>query len=190
VSGVNLNDGVPWELLGRTSILKTPHIEVSEDVVRLPSGVIIDDFSVVDLPDGVMIVATDEKDRLITFREYKHAANKYLLLFPGGQIDEGETPSEAAIRELREETGYESVDVEYIAPLQVHPSKLIHINHIVRIKNARYIGAEHHETTESIGPVELVELDNIAAMQEKGDFNATYLLAALALTLPEYLRRV
>lgn len=181
--------GVPWELLGRTTVLKTPHIEVSEDVVRLPSGVLIDDYSVVDLPDGVMVVATDEKNRLVAFREYKHAAGKYLLVFPGGQIDVGETPVNAAIRELREETGYESTDVEYIAPLQVYPSKIIHTTHIVRMKNARYIGTPQHEATETIGLVELINLDDISAMQEKGDFNATYLLSAIALTLPDYLRR-
>ena len=37
-----------------------------------------------------------------------------LWLQPGGHIDEGETPEEAALREVREETGFVCVDPEFV----------------------------------------------------------------------------
>ena len=178
-----------WKQLKRRTILSTPCIDVWEDTIELPNGHIIDDYSVVNLGDGVIVVATDEQNNLITFREYKYAANEALLGFPGGGVEEGESPIAAAARELREEARYETTEIEYIAPLHVYPSKIVHTNHVVRAYNVRRIAEPKHELTESISEVELIHLDDIARLQEQGEFNATYLLAALALTLPDYLKR-
>jgi ADP-ribose pyrophosphatase len=178
-----------WKKLKRRTVLSTPFIDVWEDTVQLPNGHIIEDYSLVNLGDGVLVVATDEEDNLITFREYKYAANEILLGFPGGGVNENETPAQAAARELLEETGYKSTELEYIAPLNVYPSKIVHINHVVRAKNARRIAKPEHEVTESIGEIDLIPLTDIARLQKEGVLNATYLLAALALTMPEYLSR-
>lgn len=35
----------------------------------------------------------------------RHRAGKHYYVFPGGGVDEGETPEQAAIREMEEETG-------------------------------------------------------------------------------------
>ncbi len=57
-------------------------------------------------PDAVVIIATDENDEHILLnREYRMAVGDYVYNFPAGLIDEGESPAEAARRELKEETG-------------------------------------------------------------------------------------
>lgn len=178
-----------WQQLEQRTVYNTPFMDVREDTVQLPDGKVIDDYSVVSLPDGVLIVATDEDNKLIMFNEYKYAANKEILGFPAGGINKDELPTEAAARELLEETGYTSVELTEVGALDVYPSKIVHTNHVVRAKNARRVKDPEHEATESIGEVQLINLEDIAQMQRDGYFRTTYLLAALALTLPDYLNR-
>jgi ADP-ribose pyrophosphatase len=65
----------------------------------------VDGYEVADTPDAVAVVAFDAEDRVVLVRQRRPAAGAELLELPAGLIDEGETPLEAAQRELREETG-------------------------------------------------------------------------------------
>lgn len=176
-----------WQRTDRRTIYQTPHMSVYEDNVLLPSGATIDDYSVVDLPDGVLVVATDERDRLILFEEYKYAVNDTVLTFPAGGIDAGETPEKAALRELLEETGYEATDASLLSSTYPYPSKLAHINHIVRVTGAINSRSRQLEEAEAIGEVLLVSKQDIAELIKSGRIKASYMIAGLALAFPEYL---
>ena len=65
------------------------------------------DFEILVNPDTVAVVALTTRDDVILVAEYRPGPEQVLLELPGGAVDEGETPSEAAARELLEETGYE-----------------------------------------------------------------------------------
>ena len=62
---------------------------------------------IVDRPDTVSVVALDNDANILLVRQYRYAISKYTLEIPAGVIDPGETPEQAARRELREETGYD-----------------------------------------------------------------------------------
>ena len=56
--------------------------------------------------NAVVMVLTDESgERILVSREYRMAMAQWIYNFPAGLIDPGETPEEAARRELWEETG-------------------------------------------------------------------------------------
>ena len=66
-----------------------------------------------DKPDAVVIIMTDESgERILLNREFRMAAGMWVVNFPAGLIDAGETPEVAAARELREETGLEIVSID------------------------------------------------------------------------------
>jgi len=44
-------------------------------------------------------------DQILLQREYSYPVGEFLVQFPGGKIEENETPEEAAVRELKEESG-------------------------------------------------------------------------------------
>lgn len=56
--------------------------------------------------NAVNIVAITTNDEVILIREFRPSINNYIIDFPAGLIDDGETPIEAATRELKEETGH------------------------------------------------------------------------------------
>ena len=61
---------------------------------------------VVEDPGAVIVLAIDEKDRVIVIRQYRHPVQMRLVELPAGKLDmEGEDPLVAAARELREEVG-------------------------------------------------------------------------------------
>lgn len=57
-------------------------------------------------PAGVgMLPFHKDKNRVLLQKEFRLACNRWVYNFPAGLIDKGETPEQAAERELREETG-------------------------------------------------------------------------------------
>lgn len=60
----------------------------------------------------VMIMHDKTKEKILLSKEFRLAVGEWVYNFPAGLIDPGETPKEAAIRELKEETGLDLVKIE------------------------------------------------------------------------------
>jgi len=64
--------------------------------------------SVVRHIGSAVMMAVDEKKRVLLVRQYRLPAEKRMWELPAGRLDPGEKPLEAAKRELKEETGYKA----------------------------------------------------------------------------------
>lgn len=78
-------------------------IDLRKDSFSLDGKII--EKEVVEHRDSVGIVAVSGSD-VILVTQYRRAAGKTLLEIPAGKIEKGETPRQAAIREMAEEIGY------------------------------------------------------------------------------------
>ena len=60
-------------------------------------------------PDGVVIYSLygEKQDKVILIRQYRYSLNDFVYEFPAGLVEDGEPYKEAAIREMKEETGLE-----------------------------------------------------------------------------------
>jgi ADP-ribose diphosphatase len=78
---------------------------VTEDHAVDPSGFEIK-RAIVQHRGSAVMMAVDDSKRVLLVRQYRLPARAYLWELPAGKIDDGETPLQAAKRELIEETGY------------------------------------------------------------------------------------
>lgn len=90
------------------------------DTVRLPHGG-VSEREIVEHGEAVVLVPVDDQGRVLLVRQYRKAIERLLLELPAGGVDPGETPEQAALREMQEETGFlpgklEALGGFYIAP--------------------------------------------------------------------------
>jgi ADP-ribose pyrophosphatase len=77
--------------------------------------------SVVRHAGSAVMLAMDEKKRILLVRQYRLPAAKYLWELPAGKLDPDEKPLQAAKRELAEETGYKAKKWEKLVSFFVSP---------------------------------------------------------------------
>ena len=95
-------------LIFSRTVYRGPVFWVTTDDVQEPGGVRAR-RDVIHHSGSVVVLAVDDSrptPRVLLERQYRHAANGYLLELPAGRIDPGEKALHAAKRELLEETGY------------------------------------------------------------------------------------
>src|SRR5437667_7548554 len=93
------------KVLNSTTIYEGPVFGIRRDEVIEPSGVRTT-REVITHPGSVVVLPVLPDGRILLIQQYRHAARQYLWELVAGRIDPGETPKEAAARELIEETGY------------------------------------------------------------------------------------
>ena len=94
-----------WESLTKESILdKNPWFEVYSESLLLPDGEVIPEYFRIEMPHYAAVFAVTDDKKIIIFRSYRHAIGEVTLTFPGGMIEEGESPLEDIQREFMEET--------------------------------------------------------------------------------------
>ena len=66
-------------------------------------------------PQGVgMVSFSKDGSKVLLQKEFRMATNNWVYNFPAGLIDKGETPEQAAKRELKEETGVDLIKIESV----------------------------------------------------------------------------
>jgi 8-oxo-dGTP pyrophosphatase MutT (NUDIX family) len=95
-----------WQILDSSYSFTCPWLKVRKDVVLLPNGVEIPDFYITETPNWVNIIAITTEGKFIMEEQYRHGIQKVCFELCAGMVDEGESPIDAAKRELLEETGF------------------------------------------------------------------------------------
>ncbi len=108
-----------WEVTATEPVADCRVFDVRREDCRHPVSGREAGFFVLGASDWINIVAVTPEQELVLVRQYRHGAKTFTLEIPGGMVDPGETPLEAARRELREESGYEApewIDLGFVEP--------------------------------------------------------------------------
>ncbi len=96
------------------------------------------DFYVLDTVGWVNVIAVTPDQKLVMVQQYRHGSGTVELEIPGGMMDPHETdPVATAVRELREETGYEGENARLLGKIHSNPAILSNTTHTVLIENCR-----------------------------------------------------
>lgn len=139
-----------WKVLDSAYALNHKWLKVRRDTCQLPNGLVIDDYFWLESPDHTVVVALTPQGDAVLTRQYKHAAHRILLEFPGGVIDPGETALTGAQRELQEETGYGGEDWQLLGQFHTNPTKSNAQSYIYLATGVQPIAEPHGDLTEEI----------------------------------------
>ncbi|MBD2757868.1 NUDIX hydrolase [Spirosoma validum] len=167
-----------WQTVSTRELVKSKWLRVRQDTCRLPSGREIDDYFVVEAPDGAVIVAVTQENELVLVRQYKHGFGGIVLELPAGIVESKEVANETIIRELSEETGYFTPNVEYIATLVTKPARMS-ARTFVYFANAVTKDSQGQENDSEVIETVLVPIADLPALLQRGDIITETSLAAL-----------
>lgn len=172
-----------WQTLERKTVLdRRPWLEVEDRTVALPDGRVIENWSWVQTPDYVVIVAQIAGQKYLCLRQAKYGVDGLTLAFPGGLVEPGESPLAAAHRELREETGYEASEWEELGHYRVDPNRGCGTGHFFLARDARQVTAATEDDLED-QELRLLDLAEIKTALRRNDFKALSWAMAAALLL-------
>jgi len=87
-------------------------------------------IDVVEHGGSVAIAALHADGSIVLVRQYRHAVGDYVWEVPAGSVDSGEDARDAALRELREETGYRAARIELLASIYPTPGFCDEVVHV------------------------------------------------------------
>lgn len=97
----------------KKSVFNTPWFEIISDSTQSEKN----PYYYIKTFDYVTIVATTPSGDFLLVKQHRPALGKETWELPAGHVDPGETPIEAARRELIEETGHDSKNIEALGPV-------------------------------------------------------------------------
>lgn len=112
----------PWKRIEPTVTAKVGHRMVITKLFELSDGT-VHDFQTFDREgqEYAGVVALTPDNQAIIIEQFRPGPEQMMLDIPGGFVDEGETPEQAAARELEEETGYKAGNLEYLGKVYKDP---------------------------------------------------------------------
>ena len=185
MKGMKIRD---WPLIS-SEINETYRIfTIRKDRARSPRNGNIYDFVVLDTFPWVNVIPLTPENEVLMIRQYRHGIRSVTLEIPGGLVENGEPPEKAALRELREETGYDARREDLICLGRTLPNPAIQNNvcHTYLARDVYPAGEQNMDEKEDI-VTQLVPLEKISSLIKEGVISHSLVVVAFYRLFLEYL---
>ena len=113
-----------WELLSRKRDDSYGIFTIRTDRCLSPRTGRKHDFFILESSPWVNIIALTGDQQVLLVRQFRHGTGEVTLEIPGGLVERGDTPIDAARREMLEETGYSSPVMRLLGTVHPNPDKV------------------------------------------------------------------
>ena len=139
-----------WNVVEDKKVCETPIFSLHE-IELIPEKIAsTHPFYVLRAPEWINIIALTADDEIVLVEQYRAGINEVTLEIPGGMVDEGESPAEAARRELLEETGFSSESWTFLGKTSSNPAILSNFTHLYLAENCEKTAIQHTDGSEDI----------------------------------------
>lgn len=115
---------------------------------------------------AVCAVAITKEQKIVLVKQFRKAVEEELMEIPAGKLEIGEEPEAAIVRELKEETGYDVIGLEYVSKFYTSPGFSNELGHLYFAE----LGDQSAPCFDEDEDIEIYEyeLDEIMDMIHKG----------------------
>lgn len=167
-----------WKILRSEYISRRPWMTARRDEVRLPDGRIIPEYWVLEFPDWVNVIALTKDGDMVMVRQYRHALGLTEYELCAGVMEEGESPLEAAKRELLEETGFGGGTWTEFMSICANPSNHTNLAHTFLAVGVERVCEQHLDATEEL-TCHVLSQDEVFGMLQRGEIFQALMAAPL-----------
>jgi len=169
-----------WEKRGTRTLAETRIFSLHQSrVVNPRTGGELDAFTL-HCPEWVNVIALTSDGAMVLVRQYRHGIERVTLEIPGGMVDPGETPEEAGVRELLEETGYSPQGVVNLGYVDAQPAFQDNRCHTFLLTGCKRTAGLSLDNGEDLS-VELVPESEVPELTRRGEISHGLVLAAFHL---------
>ncbi len=142
-----------WKTLKQEYVYENKWFHARADKCELPDGRIIEPYFVVEVPHFCNIFIVTKEEKVVLVKQYRYPVSKITYELAGGVIEQNEDPLQAALREMTEETGYVSNEMEYLFKAAANPALMNNTAYYFLARNAVKTHSQHLDELEDIDVV-------------------------------------
>jgi len=165
-----------WTVTSTEELLRTPVFDVMRQHERSATG-IEGDYIAMEAHDWAMVIAEHE-GRFLMVRQWRHSSEYLSMEFPGGVVDSGESPADAAARELSEETGFKAGRLIHLGSCYPNPALFKNRFHVFLAEELTPTGEQKLDDDELL-TWQNIPTDEVISSYGRGEYNHALMGTAL-----------